>query len=113
MLIHVVTRFCVSDRGGDEAFVRFVREWQPLARRIAPDLIATDLLRHDQEVPAPLYLCLDFWTSVEAYRRALRSGAIQQLLRARREMAFSSFELGAFAFPIRKEAIGPNRTLVN
>jgi hypothetical protein len=90
-------------------FVRSIRmdgEWHILARNLAPALIATDLLEQ-QSSPMPpflsrssiLFVCLDFWSSPEAYRRACRQPACQALLDARRRMATSAFELGAFAFP--------------
>jgi len=46
-----------------------------------------------------LFVCLDFWVSPEAYRRAFQRPAIQALLDARRQMASCAFELGAFGFP--------------
>ncbi len=101
-MLHVITLFTVPD--GEKAFVDSLRmngDWQTLARRIAPDLIGTDLLRHQL---SPLYLCHDFWTSPIAYFHAARSPAVQHLLLARRVMAESAFELGAFSFPASAES---------
>jgi hypothetical protein len=66
------------------------------ARRIAPDLVGIDLLRHQL---TPLFPCHDFWTTPDAYYRAVRLPAVQQLLLARRVLAESAFELGSFSFP--------------
>jgi hypothetical protein len=71
-------------------------DWQTLARHVAPDLIATDLLRHQL---SPLYFCHDFWTTREAYSRGLHLPAVQSLFLMRRQMASACFELGAFQFP--------------
>ena len=96
-MLHVITLFTVSDH--EDAFIRSLRmngDWQTLARRMAPDLIATDLLRHQL---SPLYVCHDFWTTPEAYFRALHSPTMKSLFLARRQMASACFELGAFQFP--------------
>jgi hypothetical protein len=50
-----------------------------------------------------LYLALDFWTSSEVHLRGCLSAECQSLLLARRQMAATSFELGAFAFPAHKD----------
>ena len=101
-MLHVVTLFSVSAKAED-AFVRSLRmggDFHTLARRLIPEFIAADLLRHHH---GPLFLCLDFWTTPEAYRRACLSPAIQNLFLLRRQMADSSFELSAFSFPAVKE----------
>ena len=74
------------------------------ARRIAPDLVATDLLRHQL---SPLYICHDFWTTPEAYFRGLHSQAVRDLFLARRRMASACFELGAFSYPALKDPVVP------
>ena len=97
-MLHVITLFTVPD--GEDAFARAIGirgYWQNLARRIAPDLVATDLLRHQL---SPLYVCQDFWATPEAYFRSLRLPAVQNLLLMRRLMASACFELGAFQFPV-------------
>ena len=107
-MLHVVTLFSVlAENAG--TFVRSIRmggEWHTLARRLAPELVATDLLEHHaSSTPhflcnsSRLYLALDFWSSLEEHLRACRSAECQSLLLARRQMASASFELGAFTFP--------------
>jgi hypothetical protein len=96
-MLHVITLFTVSDH--EDAFVRSLRmncDWLTLARRIAPDLIATDLLRHQL---SPLHLCHDFWTTPAAYIPGLHSPTVESLFLARRQMASACFELGVFQFP--------------
>ena len=96
-MLHVITLFTVPDHEG--AFVRSLSmngDWQTLARRVAPDLVATDLLQHQL---SPLYVCHDFWNTPEAYFRGLHSPIVQSIFMARRHMASSCFELGAFQFP--------------
>ena len=97
-MLHVITLFTVPD--GEEEFVRSLRmngDWHAVARRIVPELVATDLLRHQL---SPLYICHDFWTTPAAYFRSLHSPSVQRLLLARRQMASACFELGAFEFPV-------------
>ncbi len=107
-MLHVITLYSVAAEAADP-FVRSIRwggEWHTLARSLAPALSATDLLER-QSSPMPpflsrssvLFVCLDFWSSAEAYRRACRQPALQALLLARRRMASSAFELGEFCFP--------------
>lgn len=96
-MLHVITLFTVPDN--EDAFVHSMGingDWHTLARRVAPDLIATDVLRHQL---SPLYLCHDLWTTREAYSRGLRLPAVQSLFLIRRLMASACFELGAFQFP--------------
>lgn len=105
-MLHVITLYSVPT-GTADAFVRSVRgQWHTLARSLAPALVATELLQHELS-PAPpffsnssaLFACLDFWTSPDAYRRACLNPPCRALFLARRQMASSAFELGAFAFP--------------
>lgn len=96
-MLHVITLFTVPD--GEERFVRSLQingDWHAVARRIAPELVATDLLRHQI---SPLYICHDFWTTPEAYFLSLHSSSVHGLLLARRQMASACLELGAFEFP--------------
>jgi hypothetical protein len=106
-MLHVVTLFSVPAENAD-TFIRSIRiggAWHTLARRLAPGLIATDLLEHHAFSTlflynsSHLYLALDFWTSPEAHFRACLSAECQSLLLARRQMASASFELGTFTFP--------------
>ena len=97
-MFHVITLFTVPN--GEEAFVRSMAMdglWHSLAQQFAPDLIATDLLRHQF---SPLYLCHDLWATPEAYFRGLHSTTVQSLFLIRRHMASSCFELGAFRSPV-------------
>ncbi len=58
-----------------DAFVRSIREggdWQRVARRVTPDLVASDLLEH-QSSPSPVFLCIDFWVSPERYQSVRES----------------------------------------
>ncbi len=106
-MLHVVTLFSIdANPDAENAFVRSLRvggDWHTLARRVAPELVAADLLRHRLW---PLFLCHDFWTSAEAYRRACQSPAVQLLLLVRRQMAEACFDLGPFSFP----ALGESQT---
>ena len=104
-MLYVVTLYSVPAFAAD-SFVSSIRqggELYALAHCLAPELIGTDILEHQASTASPslssaLFLCLDFWISPEAYRRACSSLAVQHLLLARRRMASSAFELGAFAF---------------
>ncbi len=63
-MLHVITLFTVPD--DEESFVRSLcmnGEWHILARRIAPEQVATALLRHRL---SPLYICHDFWTTTDS-----------------------------------------------
>ncbi len=74
-MLHVITLFTVPDH--EDAFVRSLRmnsDWQTLARLMAPDLIAADLLGHQL---SPLYVCHDFWTTPEAHFRGLHSPTVE------------------------------------
>lgn len=113
-MLHVLTLLAVQSDTA-ETFVRFIRgDWHTLSRRVAPELIGTDLLEHQAgpghtllSPSARLFIALDFWTTPEAYRLACRSTECQALLLERRMWATSSFEFGAFAFPYLKEPHAP------
>jgi hypothetical protein len=104
-VLHVLTLFAVQ-ADTVSPFVRYIRgDWHNLSRRVAPALIATDLLEqhpatgHSLLSPsARLFIALDFWATPEAYRRACRSPECQDLLLERRMLANSCFEFGAFEF---------------
>lgn len=104
-MFHFVTLFTVAAEAEDD-FVRGLRmggPWIEQARRVAPALVAADLLRHQRR---PMFLCHDIWTTPEAYSRACGSEAVRQLLNARKQMAADYFEIGAFTFPALKETAG-------
>lgn len=73
MFIHVATLYSVRTEAVD-AFVCSIRggDWQRVARRVAPDLVASDLLEH-QSSPSPVFLCIDFWVSPERYQSVRES----------------------------------------
>ena len=101
-MFHFVTLFTVPAETEDD-FVRRLGmggTWLNQARRVAPALVAADLLRHQRR---PMFLCHDIWTTPEAYAHACGSEAVRQLLNTRKQMADDSFELGAFEFPRMKE----------
>jgi hypothetical protein len=100
-MLLVASLFSVNNQNARDFFVRSVRRggsWQTAACRVAPELIELDVLEHLEDAPRTLYLCLDLWKSAEAYHRACFCPEVQCLLLARRQLADSSFELGAFAF---------------
>jgi len=107
-MLHVLTLFSVSPEAADP-FVDAIRrggEWHSIARSLMPDLIATNLLEQQPSATPPLlsgssllFVCLDFWSSPDAYRRACQQPACQALFCARRRMAKNAVELGAFCFP--------------
>ena len=112
-MIYVITFYSVRA----EAVGPFVRsigwggEWYTLSRAVAPALIATDLLQHEPSTASPfrssssvLFVCLDFWISHEAYKRACQSPACQSLFLARRSMAASALDFGGFHFPKQVDA---------
>ena len=104
-MFHFVTFFTVAPEA-EEAFVRELRmggTWLAQARRVAPALVAADLLRHQRR---PIFLCHDIWVTPEAYACACSSQAVRQLLDARKQMAADSFEIGAFTFPTLNETAG-------
>ncbi len=97
----VASLFSLKDQNARDFFVRSGRRggsWQASACRIAPELIELDVFEHMEDAPKAIYLCLDLWTSTEAYHIACCSSEVQSLLLARRLLADSWFELGAFAF---------------
>lgn len=104
MIIHVATLYSVDPEAAD-AFVRSIRaggDWQRVARRVAPDLVASDLLEH-QSSPTPVFLCIDFWVSREKYLRFRESGVYEPLFHLRHDLAAATIELGVFAFPASEE----------
>jgi hypothetical protein len=104
MFIHFATLYSVQPEAAD-AFVRSIRaggDWQRLARRVAPDLVASDLLQH-QSSPSPVFLCIDFWVSREKYLRVRESPVYEPLFSMRQQMAAATIELGVFAFPVPAE----------
>ncbi len=104
MFIHVATLYSVQPEAAD-AFVGSIRaggDWQRIARRVTPDLVASDLLEH-QSSPSPVFLCIDFWVSREKYLRARHSPVYEPLLQLRHDMAAATIELGVFAFPASAE----------
>ena len=57
-MLHVITLFTVPNN--EDSFVHSMSingDWHTLARRIAPELVATDLICHQL---SPLYICHDF-----------------------------------------------------
>ena len=112
-MLHVATLFCVH-LDVEPEFVRLIRgDWQRLARRVAPDLVGTDLLRQQQDAPLTVYLCLDFWTNAEAYWRSYYSTSVRELLTARCSLAGSYFHLGEFAFPTLSNSMPTARMLLD
>jgi hypothetical protein len=98
-MLHVATLLLVRQEAEHQFLKRLRGDWHMLARQLAPELIGTDLLRHQQDASVTLYLCLDFWVNAEAYRHASQSTGVKALLAARRVLAESCLELGEFAFP--------------
>ena len=99
MFVHVATLYSVQ-AGAADAFVRSVRgggDWHRVARRVAPDLIASDLLQH-QSSPSPVFLCIDFWASRERFQQVRESPVYEPLFRMRNQMTVAAIELGVFAF---------------
>lgn len=106
-MFHFITLFAVAPEAEDE-FVRRLGTggpWLRQARRVAPALVAADLLRHQSK---SLFLSHDIWTTSEDYMCARDNEAVRQLLSARKQLAVASFEVSAFAFPALKEATGSN-----
>jgi hypothetical protein len=105
MFVHVVTLYSVHAEAADN-FVLSIRsggDWHRIARRVAPDLVASDLLQH-QSSPTPVFLCIDFWVSREMYLRVRESAVYESLFNLRNQLAQSSIQLGEFAFPARHES---------
>ena len=106
MFIHVATLYSVQPEAVD-AFVRSIRvggDWHRVSRRVAPDLVGSELLLH-QSSPSPVFLCVDFWVSLERYLRARDSEVYEPLFQLRHDMAAATIELGVFAFPAPAEDI--------
>lgn len=112
MFIHVATLYSVQPEAAD-AFVRSIvagGDWHSVARRVAPDLVASDLLQH-QSSSSPVFLCIDFWVSPERYQRARESPVYEPLFSMRNQMAAATIELGAFVFPAHAEKeVAPPQT---
>lgn len=115
-MLLVVSLFTVKNGEAREFFVRSLRRggsWQSTALRIAPQIIDVEVLEHLDDGAEALCLCLDLWKSTEAYYRACHSPEVQSLFLARRQLADSSFELGAFAYPVTPEAGETTATRLN
>ena len=115
-MLLVASLFSIKDRNARDFFVRTIRRggnWQTAACRIAPELIELDIFEHMEGAPKAVYLCLDLWKSTEAYHNACRNSEVQNLFLARRLLADSSFELGAFAFTAAEEPEDKSRSCVN
>jgi hypothetical protein len=115
-MLLVASLFSVKDRNARDFFVRTIRRggsWQTAACRIAPELIELDIFEHMEDAPKAVYLCLDLWKTAEAYHSACCSAEVQNLLLARRLLADSSFELGAFAFTAAEDPDDKSRSCAN
>jgi hypothetical protein len=115
-MLLVASLLSIKDQSARDFFVRSVRRggnWQATACRVAPELIELDVFEHLEDVPGSLYLCLDLWKSAEAYHRACCSPEVQDLFLARRQLADSSFELGAFALATSPDLGDTPRPCVN
>lgn len=115
-MLLVASLFSIKDRNARDFFVRSVRRggsWKKAACRVAPELIELDVFEHLEDAPGGLYLSLELWTSTEAYHRACSSPEVQDLFLARRQLADSSFELGAFAFATTADLGDTPRPCVN
>ena len=100
-MLLVATLFSVHNANSEDLLIRSLRRggtWQIAARHVAPELVGTDLLRHQDDALSAIFLCLDFWATREAYLRGCQSPAVCSLLTARRVLADSSFECAAFEF---------------
>jgi len=106
-MLLVVSLFTVKNRETREFFVRSLRRggsWQSAAHSVAPQLLNFEVLEHQNDGADAPYLCLELWMSAEAYYCACQSPEIQSLFLARRQLADSSFELGAFAYSANPDA---------
>lgn len=115
-MLLVASLFSIKDRNARDFFVRTIRRggsWQTTACRIAPELIELDVFEQMEDAPKAIYLCLDLWKSTEAYHRACCSSEVQNLLLARRLLADSSLELGAFAFTAAEDPGDKSRSCVH
>jgi hypothetical protein len=105
-MLLVVSLFSITNREARELFIRSLSRggsWQNTAFHIAPQLISLEVFEHLDDGSDSLCLCLDLWKSKEAYYCACHSSQVQSLLLARRRLADSSFELGAFTFASTSE----------
>jgi hypothetical protein len=105
MFIHVATLYSVRAEAA-ENFIRSIRvggDWQRVARRVAPDLVASDLLQN-QSSPSPLFLCIDFWASREKYLRVRDSEVYDPLFSLRDQLAAATIDLGVYMFPSPAES---------
>ncbi len=93
-MFHVITLLSVSP-WAEGNFLLSTRNWQSRARRIAPDLISSDLLRH---AFSPLFHCHNFWQDEASYLRARQSPAISEFLIEREPMGGACLPLGPFSF---------------
>jgi hypothetical protein len=93
-MLHVITLLSVSPEAEGD-FLLSIRNCQSRVRRIAPDLISSDVLRH---AFSPLYHCHDFWQNEASYLRARRSPAISALLLERERLGCACLPLGPFSF---------------
>jgi len=115
-MLHVITLYSVAAEaaGPFASSIRRGGEWHTLASRLAPALIATDLLERHQSQAPPflsssliLFVWMDFWISPEAYRHACLQPGCQALFESRQRMAKCAFELGAFSFPVATDVETP------
>jgi hypothetical protein len=100
MFIHVAALYSVQPEAAD-AFIRSIRiggDWQRVARRVAPDFVASDLLLHQSSL-SPVFMCIDFWVTRERYQRVRESPLYEPLFSMHNQMAAATIELGVFAFP--------------
>ena len=105
MFVHVATLYSVRAEAADH-FIRSIRpegDWQRIAGRLAPDLVASDLLQHESS-PMPVFLCLDFWASREKYLSIRNSEIYEPLFSMRHQLAVATIELGVFVFPVPGES---------
>lgn len=115
-MLLVVSLFTVKDQKARESFIHSLRRggsWQDTALRVAPQLINLETFEHLSDRGDSLCLCLDLWRSTEAYYCACHSAEVQSLLLARRLLADSVLELGAFTFATASESAETTTTSLN
>lgn len=93
-MLHVITLLSVSPEA-EGNFLLSIRDLQMRARRMAPGLLSTDVLRHSF---SPLFHCHDFWKNEACYFQARQSPSIVALLREREHMGRACLPLGPFSF---------------
>jgi len=93
-MLHVITLLHIAP-GSEDDLLRSLYVWQSRVRRVAPGLIATDVLRH---AFSPLFHCHDFCQDEASYLQARQSPAIAEFLRERERMGCACLPLGPFAF---------------